>query len=90
MPDPNGTAVVMKYSGLGELEQYLCSLSNELNTNKLFLMVFNQELKNICEANGKILDPHVTEDQITDILLEANDVNITYSITDNKVLQVNI
>ena len=33
MPDPNGTAVVMKYSGLSELEQYLCSLSNELNTN---------------------------------------------------------
>ena len=89
MPDPNGTAVVMKYSGLSELEQYLCSLSNELNTYKLFLMVF-KELKNICEANGKIFDPHVTEDQITDILLEANDVNITYSITDNKVLQVNI
>ena len=33
MPAPNGTAVVMKYSGLSELEQYLCSLSNELNTN---------------------------------------------------------
>ena len=33
MPDPNGTAVVIKYNDILELEQYLCSLSTELNTN---------------------------------------------------------
>ena len=33
MPDPNGTAVVMKFASLTELEKYLCMLSTELNTN---------------------------------------------------------
>ena len=33
MPDPNGTAVVMKFASLTELEKYLCLLSTELNTN---------------------------------------------------------
>ncbi len=33
MPDPNGTAVVMKFSNIHELEQYLYSLSMELHTN---------------------------------------------------------
>ena len=33
MPDPNGTAVVMKYSSLSEVEEHICSLSSELNTN---------------------------------------------------------
>ena len=33
MPDPNGTAVVMKFTNILELEQYLYSLSIELHTN---------------------------------------------------------
>ena len=33
MPDPNGTAVVMKFTNILELEQYLYSLSIELYTN---------------------------------------------------------
>lgn len=82
----------MKQKVMPESKQWFIKLfvQNTTTKEKLFLTVFNRELKNICEANGKILDPHVTEDQITDILLEANDVNITYSITENKVLQVNI
>ena len=33
MPDPNGTAVVMKFANILELEQYLCSLSMSLHAN---------------------------------------------------------
>ena len=33
MPDSHGTAVLMKYTSIIELEQYLCCLSRELNTN---------------------------------------------------------
>ena len=33
MPDSNGTAVVMKFDNLSELQHHLSSLSNELNTN---------------------------------------------------------
>ena len=33
MPDSNGTAVVMKFYNLSELQHHLSSLSNELNTN---------------------------------------------------------
>ena len=33
MPDPNGTAVVLKFDSLCELENHLCSLSSELDTN---------------------------------------------------------
>ena len=33
MPHPNGTAVVVKYDDLSELEHYLYSLSSELNSN---------------------------------------------------------
>ena len=33
MPDPNGTAVVMKFKNILDLEQYLYSVSMELHTN---------------------------------------------------------
>ena len=32
MPDPNGTAAVMKFANISKLEEYLCSLSLQLNT----------------------------------------------------------
>ena len=32
MPDPNGTAAVMQFADNSKLEEYLCSLSLELNT----------------------------------------------------------
>ncbi len=50
MPDPNGTAVVMKFTDIHELEQYLYSLSIELHSN-IFevvpaIVVNNQEYQN--------------------------------------------
>ena len=33
MPDPNGTAVLMKFKSILDLEQYLYSVSTELHTN---------------------------------------------------------
>ena len=40
MPDPNGTAVVMKCDDVSQLEQYLCSLSVQLNVLKLYQLSF--------------------------------------------------
>ncbi|CAB4002039.1 Hypothetical predicted protein [Paramuricea clavata] len=48
MPDPNGTAVVMKFANILELEQYLYSLSMTLHAN-LFEIVPVQ--LNICKAS---------------------------------------
>ena len=33
MPDPNGTAVFMKYTDINQLKEFIHSLSHELNTN---------------------------------------------------------
>ncbi|CAB3990258.1 Hypothetical predicted protein, partial [Paramuricea clavata] len=48
MPDPNGTAVVMKFANILELEQYLYSLSMSLHAN-LFEIV--PVRLNICKAS---------------------------------------
>ena len=48
MPDPNGTAVVMKFANILELEQYLYSLSMLLHAN-LFEIV--PVRLNICKSN---------------------------------------
>jgi flagellar biosynthesis GTPase FlhF len=48
MPDPNGTAVVMKFANILELEQYLYSLSMTLHAN-LFEIV--PVRLNICKAS---------------------------------------
>ena len=48
MPDPNGTAVVMKFANILELEQYLYSLSMSLHAN-LFEIV--PVRLNICKSN---------------------------------------
>ncbi len=48
MPDPNGTAVVMKFANIHELEQHLYSLSIELHSN-IFEVVPVQ--LNICKAS---------------------------------------
>ena len=50
MPDPNGTAVVMKFVNILELEQYLYSVSMTLHAN-LFEIVPVQ--LNICKASEK-------------------------------------
>ena len=48
MPDPNGTAVVMKFANTHQLEQFLYSLSIELHSN-IFEVVPVQ--LNICKAS---------------------------------------
>ncbi len=48
MPDPNGTAVVMKFANIHELEQHLYSLSIELHSN-IFEVVPVQ--LNMCKAS---------------------------------------
>ena len=48
IPDPNGTAVVMKCHNIVELEKYICSLSEELNTNA-FEIVEVQLHENRCK-----------------------------------------
>ena len=52
MPDPNGTAVIMKCSTINILFEYLCDLAFELNTN-IFEVVpveFTEEQKAISKA----------------------------------------
>jgi hypothetical protein len=48
MPDPNGTAVVMKFANILDLEQYLYSLSMLLHAN-LFEIV--PVRLNLCKSN---------------------------------------
>ncbi len=50
MPDANGTAVVMTFKNITDLEQYLHFLSRELNTN-LFEISPIQLHVNICEGS---------------------------------------
>ena len=59
MPDPNGTAVVMKFTNIHELEQYLYSLSIELHSN-IFEVVPVQ--LNICKAS-KQKTKHVNDQE---------------------------
>jgi hypothetical protein len=57
MPDPNGTAVVMKYTDINALERYLCSLSAELNVEIFEIGPVGFEphghLYNNCEITNK-------------------------------------
>ncbi len=59
MPDPNGTAVVMKFCNIHELEQYLYCLSIELHSN-IFEVV--PEQLNICKAS-KQKTKHVNDQE---------------------------
>ena len=71
MPDPNGTAVVMKFSNIHELEQYLYSLSIELHTN-IFEVVPVQ--LNICKASKqktKRVNDHEYQGKIRSVETEA-------------------
>lgn len=40
----------------------------------------------LLDACGKKLDAALTEDELTDILLEMNDSNVTFNLADNKLL----
>lgn len=57
--------------------------------NKFYLSVFHQQLAKLLDACGKKVDAALTEDALTDILLEMNDLNITFNLADNKLLHIN-
>lgn len=84
-------ACKMKQKVIPESKQWYVKLfvQNETSKEKFNLMVFNQHLSKIIEANGKVLND-LTEDEIGDTLLEVENVSITYNIIDNKLLQVNM
>ena len=49
MPDPNGTAVVMKFTDILELEQYLYCLSMKLHTNSFEIVPVQLNKCNVSE-----------------------------------------
>ena len=49
MPDPNGTAVLMKCSAISILVQYLCDLAFELHTNIFEVVPVEISKEQICE-----------------------------------------
>jgi hypothetical protein len=51
MPDPNGTAVVMKFANILELEQYLYSLSMTLHANSFEIVPVQLNIKHVCKAS---------------------------------------
>ena len=79
----------MKQKVTPESKQWYVKLFVEVvsTKEKLNLMVFHQHLLKILDANGKKLSD-LTEDEITDTLLEVDNFTITYNITDNKLVQV--
>ena len=60
MPDPNGTAAVMKFSDISKLEEYLCSLSLELN-NAFFEITIQGNVTN--KAHSKKNKPNESKTQ---------------------------
>jgi hypothetical protein len=57
---------------------------------KLYLSVFHNELAHICEANNEKISGITDEVVLTSILLTSEELNISYGINDNKLLQINI
>ena len=55
-------------------------------------MVFHQHLRKMFQCNGKEFEwnENLDEDKITCVLLEGGKINVTYDITDNKLVDVNI
>ena len=53
MPDSNGTAVVMKFTNILELEQFLLSLSTQLHTNLFEIVPVHLEKSNASQQTNK-------------------------------------
>ena len=53
-------------------------------------MVFNQHVVKMCKSVGKELLCDMTEEQVTNILLEVEKLQITWNISDKKHIQVNL
>ena len=51
MPDPNGTAVVMKFANIVGLEQYLYSLSMTLHANSFEIVPVQLNIKHVRKAS---------------------------------------
>ena len=49
-------------------------------------MLFTLSYKKFFQANGKQLNKALTEEEITDILLETDKTNVTYNLADGKLL----
>lgn len=81
----------MKQKAIPESKQwYLKLFGQNVSTREKFnLMVFHQHLSKILETNWQAMKD-LTEDEITNTLLEFENVSITYNITDNKLLEVNM
>ena len=78
MPDPNGTAAVMKFADISKLEEYLCSLSLELNT--AFFEIVTVAFEKITiqgnvtnKAHSKKNKPNESETQKTNRLQKARE-----------------
>lgn len=50
--------------------------------------VFHQQFLRIFQANDKLLDDDLTEDDIIKLLLELEPINILYNIADGKMIQL--
>jgi len=57
--------------------------------NKFYLSVFHQQLVKLFNASQQKMHAALTEDDLTDILLEMHHLNITLNLAHNKLLHVN-
>ena len=59
------------------------------NKKKFYLTTFHNELKTILEVNNHQLSPTTTEEDVIQTLLCSEDINLTYSIAESKVISIN-
>ena len=83
----------MKQRVMSDNKQWCARLFVQ-NTNTkehLNIMVFHQHLHKIFQCNGKELEwnENLDEDKITRVLLEGDNIHVTYDITNNKLVNVN-
>ena len=66
-------------------------VENSNTSEHLNIMVFHQHLRKMFQCNGKEFEwnENLDEDKITCVLLEGGKINVTYDITDNKLVDVN-
>ena len=87
-------ACKMKQKIMPNNKQWYAKLfvQNTATKEKFNMMVFHQHLLKMFECNDKESEWNgaIDEDKITDVLLESCDINVTYDITDNKLIQVNV
>ncbi len=71
MPDPNGTAVVMQFSNIHELERYLYSLSIELHTNIFEVVPVQLNISKASKQKTKRVNDHEYQGKIHSVETEA-------------------